>query len=68
MDTLLQKTRQIQALEEECSMLRNMVYNLNKGSQCIASNFRMPKNFVLNEEEEKETFHQILKDMDLGNQ
>jgi hypothetical protein len=57
MDTLLQQTKQIQALEVECSMLRNMVYNINKGSQSIASNFRMPMNYIPNEPKEEETFH-----------
>jgi hypothetical protein len=68
METLLQQKRQIQVLEAECSMLRNMVCNLNKGSQSVASNFRMSMNYVPDEPKEEETIHQMLEDMDLGNQ
>lgn len=66
MDTLGKS--QIQVLEAECSMLRNMVCNLNKGSQSAAFNFKMSVNSVPDDPKEEETIHQILEDMDLGNQ
>lgn len=49
-------------------MLRNMVCNLNKGSQSTASNFRMSVKFVPDKPKKEETVHQMLEDMDLDNQ
>jgi hypothetical protein len=68
MATLLQQKRQIQVLEAKCSMLRNMVCNLNKSSQSAACNFRMSVKSVPDEPKEEETVHQMLEDMDMGNQ
>lgn len=68
MATLLQQKRQIQVLKAKCSMLRNMVCNLNKSSQSAASNFRMSVKSVPDEPKEEETVHQMLEDMDMGNQ
>jgi len=42
--------------------------NINKGSQSVASNFRMSVNFVPDEPKEEETIHQMFEDMELGNQ
>jgi hypothetical protein len=68
MDTLVQQKRQIQVLEVECSMLRNMVCNLSKGSHSAASNYRMSVNLTPDDLKEEETIHQMIEDMDLGNQ
>lgn len=49
-------------------MLRNLVLNLSKGSQSAASNYRMSTNSVHTELKEDDTVHQMLEDMDIGNQ
>lgn len=66
MDTLVQWKRQV--LEAECSMLRNMVCNLGKGSHSVASNYRMSVNSTQEDLKEEDAVHQMMKDMDLGNQ
>jgi hypothetical protein len=68
MDTLVQQKRQIQILEAECSMLRNMVCNLNKGFHLATSNYRISMNSAPDDPKEEETVHQMIEDMDLGNQ
>lgn len=49
-------------------MLRNMVCNLSKGSHAAASNYRMSVNSSLDDLKEEKTVHQMIEDMDLGNQ
>jgi hypothetical protein len=68
MNTLVQQKQQIDTLEAECNMLRNMVLNLSKGSQFVASNHRMSTNSIQVEFKEEDIVHQMIKDMDLGNQ
>jgi hypothetical protein len=51
----------IDSLEAECNMLRNLVLNLSKGSQSIASNYRMSTNFIHPELKEDDTIHQMLQ-------
>jgi hypothetical protein len=46
MNTLVQQKQQIDVLEAECSMLRNMVCNINKGFHSAASNLMMSVNSV----------------------
>jgi hypothetical protein len=49
-------------------MLRNMVSNLSKGSHSIASNHRMSVNSIQEGLKEEDIVHQMMEDMDLGNQ
>jgi hypothetical protein len=68
MNTLVQQKQQIQVLDTECSMLRNMVRNLSKGSHSAAFNYRMSVNSAQEDLEEEDTLHQTMEDMDLGSQ
>lgn len=68
MNTLDQQKQQIQVLEAECSILRNTVYNLSKGSHLVASNYRMLVNSAQENLKKEDTVHQMMEDMDLGNQ
>jgi hypothetical protein len=58
MNTLVQEKQQIDTLEVECNMLRNMVLNLSKGSQSAASNHGMSTNSTQVEFKEEDTIHQ----------
>lgn len=68
MNTLDQQKQQIQVLEAECSILRNTVNNLSKGSHLVASNYRMLVNSAQEDLKKEDTVHQMMEDMDLGNQ
>jgi hypothetical protein len=48
--------------------VRNMVCNLSKGSHSTASNYRMSVNLAQEDLKEEDTVHQMMEDMDLGNQ
>jgi hypothetical protein len=67
MNTLVQHKQQINVLEVECSMLRNMVSNISKGSHYVASNHKMWTNSVQVDFKEEDIAHQLMEDMDLGN-
>jgi hypothetical protein len=67
MNTLVQHNNQINVLEVECSILTNMVSNLDKGSHFAASNHTVLVNSVQEDFEEEDIVHQIMEDMDLGN-
>jgi hypothetical protein len=67
MNTLVQHNKQIQVLEEKFSMLRNMVWNLNKGSKEVAFNYNMPANTTQEYLKEEYIMHQMQEEMDLGN-
>lgn len=49
-------------------MLRNMVGNLSKVSHSTASNYRMSVNSAQEDLKEEDTVHQMMENMDLGNQ
>jgi hypothetical protein len=45
-----------------------MVINLSKGSHFVASNYETSTNSVKADFKEEDTVHQVMEDMDLGNQ
>jgi hypothetical protein len=59
--------QKIDVLEIECNTLRNMIIDLSKDSHSAASSHRMSTNSVQADFEE-DTAHQMMEDMDLGNQ
>jgi hypothetical protein len=61
MNTLVQQKQQIDVLEVECSMLRNMVYNLSKGSHSTTSNLKMSMNSVQKGLKEEDGIHQMMR-------
>jgi hypothetical protein len=50
----------------ECKMLRNLVLNLSKISQFVASNLKMSTNFVDREAKEEDIVHYKLEDTNIG--
>jgi len=67
MNTLVQQKKNIDVLEVECNMLRNMVINLSKDSNFITSNHMMSTNYIQANLKEEDTIHERMEDMDLGN-
>jgi hypothetical protein len=49
-------------------MSRNMVCNLSKGSHLAITNYRMSMNSSQEVLKEEDNVHQMMEDMDLGNQ
>jgi hypothetical protein len=65
---MFQHKHKIDVFEAKCSMLRNMVHNLSKGSHSISSNHIMSVDSVQEDLKEEDSVHQMMEDMDLDNQ
>jgi hypothetical protein len=68
MSTLVQLKHQISTLEVECNMIRNLVVNLCKDAQSGASNQRLSINSGHGELKEEDIVHQLIEDMEIGDQ
>jgi hypothetical protein len=67
MNTMVQHKQQNKFLEENFSILTNMVNNLSKGSHSTTSNHRLSMNSIQEDLKEEYIVHQMKEDMDLSN-
>jgi hypothetical protein len=66
MGTLVQLKQEIENIEAECVMLRNLVVHLRKDAYSRASNQRVLVNYGQEALKEEDIVHRLFEDMEIG--